>query len=144
MTVVPVPGLVIRYSYLWASEHRQGREDGSKDRPCVVVLAAERMGDGSYFVTVVPITHSPPRNQTTAVEIPVDTKRRLGLDDERSWVVFDDANRFSWPGPDIRPISDDDSSFVYGILPYKVIARVRSAFIAAVRAKLLTLVPRTE
>jgi hypothetical protein len=29
----PEPGLVIRYSYLWHDEHRQGREEGVKDRP---------------------------------------------------------------------------------------------------------------
>jgi hypothetical protein len=26
----PVPGLVIRYSYLWAEEHRRGQEEGVK------------------------------------------------------------------------------------------------------------------
>jgi len=33
----PRPGLVIRYSYLWAREHDQGREEGVKDRPCAVL-----------------------------------------------------------------------------------------------------------
>ncbi|RWI14116.1 MAG: hypothetical protein EOQ92_29550 [Mesorhizobium sp.] len=28
----PVPGLVIRYSYLWLAEHRRGQEEGVKDR----------------------------------------------------------------------------------------------------------------
>ncbi len=35
----PVPGLVIRYSYLWYGEHRQGHEEGTKDRPCAIVAA---------------------------------------------------------------------------------------------------------
>jgi PHD/YefM family antitoxin component YafN of YafNO toxin-antitoxin module len=35
---VPVPGLVIRYSYLWQAEHVRGREEGVKDRPCVVIF----------------------------------------------------------------------------------------------------------
>ena len=34
----PTPGLVIRYSYLWAQEHKHGREEGVKDRPCAVIL----------------------------------------------------------------------------------------------------------
>ena len=34
----PVPGLVIRYSYLWADEHERGQEEGVKDRPCAIVL----------------------------------------------------------------------------------------------------------
>ncbi|MGE3477663.1 MAG: hypothetical protein AB7H70_17820 [Rhodospirillaceae bacterium] len=34
----PVPGLVIRYSYLWRDEFLKGREEGVKDRPCALVL----------------------------------------------------------------------------------------------------------
>jgi hypothetical protein len=34
----PVPGLVIRYSYLWAEEYGRGQEEGVKDRPCAVIL----------------------------------------------------------------------------------------------------------
>jgi hypothetical protein len=41
---VPRPGLVIRYSYLWESEVRQGREEGTKDRPCAIVLVVLRHG----------------------------------------------------------------------------------------------------
>ena len=36
---LPVPGLVIRYSYLWHSEHLAGREEGTKDRPCAIIAA---------------------------------------------------------------------------------------------------------
>lgn len=35
----PHPGLVIRYAYLWKREYDEGREDGSKDRPCSIVLS---------------------------------------------------------------------------------------------------------
>lgn len=35
----PEPGLVIRYAYLWRREQETGREKGTKDRPCAVVLA---------------------------------------------------------------------------------------------------------
>ena len=48
---VPVRGLVISYAYLWKTEHRWGREDGLKDRPCVVVLAVETV-DGKQRVTI--------------------------------------------------------------------------------------------
>jgi hypothetical protein len=34
----PRPGLVIRYSYLWAREAEEGRDEGVKDRPCAIVL----------------------------------------------------------------------------------------------------------
>ncbi len=78
----PVPGLVLHYAYLWHDQHRRGLEEGSKYRPCVVVSAAVQEDD--TVVTVVPMTHSPPRVAGEAVEIPQTTKRRLGLDDRRS------------------------------------------------------------
>jgi hypothetical protein len=40
------------------------------------------------MVTVLPISHTPPADPELAVELPAATKRRLGLDDERSWVVL--------------------------------------------------------
>ena len=94
----PVPGLVIRYAYLWRAEHLRGLEEGLKDRPCAVVLVVEDE-DGRPTVTVVPVTHSPPYNASDAIEIPPATKRRLGLDDDRSWIVVSEANVFGWPGP---------------------------------------------
>jgi hypothetical protein len=110
----PIPGLVIRYSYLWASEHARGQEEGVKDRPCVVVLVStEEAGD--RIVTVLPVTHTPPANPRLAVEIPAATKLRLRLDEDRSWVLLTEANRFVWPGPDLRPLHPGDAASVaYG------------------------------
>jgi mRNA-degrading endonuclease toxin of MazEF toxin-antitoxin module len=67
----PEPGLVISYAYLWHHEHQAGREEGQKNRPCVIVLAVERDADGTLVVTVLPITHSPPHDPASAVEIPL-------------------------------------------------------------------------
>jgi hypothetical protein len=92
----PVPGLVIRYGYLWREEHARGQEEGVKDPPCAVVLVTADE-DGEQWVTVLSVTHAPPSVPEFAVEIPAATKRRLGLDDERSWVVLSEANRFLWP-----------------------------------------------
>jgi hypothetical protein len=99
----PEPGLVIRYSYLWLSEYQAGQEEGTKDRPCAVILALDDE-DGETRVLVLPITHTPPSDPSTAVEIPLQTKQRLGLDFERSWIVLSEANEFFWPGADLRPI----------------------------------------
>jgi hypothetical protein len=140
----PEPGLVIRYAYLWDEERRKGRDESSKDRPCAIILAAVAEGD-DLTVTVLPITHSPPRHPTLAVEIPPDTKARLGLDDARSWVVLAEANRFAWPGPDLRPRPGGDISTVaYGFLPRALFAEIRGQFISAVKARRATLVPRTD
>ena len=43
----------------------------------------------------------PPHDPEAAVEIPLATKMRLGLDDDRSWIILTEANRFTWPGPDL-------------------------------------------
>jgi hypothetical protein len=140
----PVPGLVIRYAYLWRSEHREGREEGVKDRPCAVVLTT-MTEDGDTLVTVLPITHSPPRDPALAVEIPAATKARLGLDDQRSWVIVEEANRFIWPGPDLRPLKHGEASTVaYGLLPKALFLEIREKLIVALRAKRGAIVPRSN
>jgi hypothetical protein len=136
----PERGLVISYGYLWHSEHRQGREEGVKDRPCVIVLAVEERA-GKVFVTVLPVTHSPPATPEAAVEIPLATKRRLRLDDARSWVVVSEGNAFTWPGPDLRAIAPDQ--FDYGFLPPALFRQVLDRFGAYAAAR-QRVIPRTE
>lgn len=141
---VPVPGLVIRYSYLWRDEHARGQEEGVKDRPCAVVLVT-MTEDGEQVVTVLPITHTPPADVRLAVEIPPSTKARLRLDGERSWVVLTEANRFFWPGPDLRPLhAGDAASVAYGQLPYRLMDEIRIRFIALLKISRSGIVPRTE
>ena len=124
----PHPGLVIRYAYLWEREAKEGREEGVKDRPCAIVLVVLNRGKAP-LVRVLPVTSSAPSDPADALEIPPATKKRLGLDADRSWVVLTEANDFVWPGPDLRPaISGDPSSVVYGVLP--------PGFMAALRQKL--------
>ena len=36
----PVPGLDIRYAYLWSHDAKAGHEEGIKDRPCAILLSA--------------------------------------------------------------------------------------------------------
>ncbi len=140
----PEPGLVVRYSYLWLHEHRQGREEGVKDRPCAIILAM-RSHDSDTQVLVVPVTHSPPDNLADALELPSAVKRHLGLDAERSWVVLSEGNLFDWPGPDLRRISDrDNSSVAYGFLPPRLFAELRRRFLALETAARSRRVRRTE
>lgn len=140
----PVQGLVIGYSYLWREEYLRGQEEGSKDRPCAVVLVTASE-DGEEIVTVLPITHTPPTNAALSVEIPTATKARLGLDDERSWVVLTEANRFIWPGPDLRPLrAGDAGSVAYGLLPYALMEEIRTRFLALLKSRQARPVARTE
>lgn len=111
----PIPGLVIRYAYLWGSERARGREEGSKYRPAVVVLAVAATRHGGREVTVAPITHRQPADPADAVAIPPDTAARLGLDADRSWILVTEVNQFAWPGPDVRPVAPGRSA--YGLLP---------------------------
>jgi len=141
---VPQPGLVIRYSYLWANEARAGREEGVKDRPCTIVLVLLRDGDAP-LVRVLPITHSAPADRADSLEIPLATKQRLGLDSERSWVVLTEANDFIWPGPDLRPaVSGDPSSVAYGMLPPGFMKALRARLIELWRAERVRAVGRTQ
>lgn len=141
----PVPGLVIRYSYLWHSEHAAGREEGQKDRPCAIVAALRPDDAGETRVLVLPVTHSPPAQAALAVEIPARVKERLRLDGERSWVVLSEWNEFTWPGPDLRRAPGaDDSSVAYGMLPPSLFATIRDRFLALVTARAARRVPRTE
>jgi hypothetical protein len=125
----PYAGLVIRYSYLWKREFDAGREDGTKDRPCAIVMTVVDE-DGDTEVLVLPVTHSPPGNPADAIEIPLATKNRLGLDGERSWILITEANEFVWPGPDLRPVRGRDASTIaYGTLPPRFFAHVRDKFL---------------
>nr|WP_294547417.1 hypothetical protein [uncultured Rhodopila sp.] len=113
----PQIGLVLSYSYLWHHEHRAGRQEGAKNRPCVVVFSVLRPDGGNAIVRVVPVTHSPPEKPAAAFELPAAVKRYLGLDAERSWVILDEVNEFGWPGFDLRPVPGAPGSFTYGFLP---------------------------
>lgn len=136
---------MISYSYLWRSEHLAGREEGQKDRPCAIILAVATDETGQPLVTVLPITHSPPVHAQDAIEIPSETKRRLGLDIDRSWIVLTEANQFRWPGPDLRRTGKAGlDEFSYGYLPYLLYERVRRAFIDRLRWSPDRVVPRTE
>jgi hypothetical protein len=48
-----------------------------------------------------------------ASRIPAATKRRLGLDDARSWIIVTESNRFIWPGRDLR---QEKAGFAEGAL----------------------------
>lgn len=140
----PQPGEVIRYAYLWASEAATGREEGGKDRPCTVVLAI-RHENGEDEVMVVPVTSRQPGNTDDGIEIPEATRRRLGLQEERCWILVSEVNRFFWLGPDLRPVEQPSGAFYrYGLLPASLFMQLKSAFLEQVRAKKLRAVPRPE
>lgn len=92
-----------------------------------------QLDDGTPTVRVLPITHGLPNNPDDAIEIPPATKRRLGLNDERSWIVLTESSRFVWPGPDMRPVDSDTGYF--GALPPALFAEVKRRFVALAKAQ---------
>ncbi len=134
----PIPGLVIRYSFLWSDEARAGAEEGSKDRPCAIVLTAQRADTGEISVTVAPVTHAPP-DEDDSVEVPAKVARALGLDGKRHWIRIDELNRFSWPGYDLRTIPGRPAEYAYGMLPEALYRALRRAILERdrrIRAKI--------
>jgi len=132
----PEVGQVIRYGYVWHREHAEGQENARKDRPCAVVLTVNE-GKGGITTLVVPITHTEPQNDVAAIQIPLATGKRLGLDGEQSWVIVSELNIFVWPGYDLALVEGTDSP-VYGLLPpalYDIIKRRALEEIAARRVK---------
>jgi hypothetical protein len=122
----PEPGLVISYSYLWHFQRQAGHEEGQKTRPSVIVLASTRADDAT-IVTVLPITHTRPQDLVSAVEIPMPVKRHLGLDDQPSWIIVTEGNKFLWPGYDLHKLPGSDR-YEYGFLPPRFFDQVVRAF----------------
>ncbi len=79
------------------------------------------------------------------MEIPLETKKRLGLDEARSWIVLTEANQFIWPGPDLRPaVQGDMGSIAYGQLPRAFFMQLRARFVAVLNAGRAGAVARSE
>ncbi|MDF0490395.1 hypothetical protein PX554_19895 [Sphingomonas sp. H39-1-10] len=127
--MLPKPGEVINYSYLWEYEYRAGRDEGIKDRPVAVVIVT-RSADGFDDVLVVPMTTTPPARDQHAIEVPDAVRRQLGLTAERSWIIVSEWNRFTWPGYDIRPVKKGGPGVSYGFLPAGLFRRIRDAIVA--------------
>lgn len=124
----PIPGLVIRYAYLWHAEFTKGRTLGTKDRPCVVVLAVTRQAGGEVMVSVAPITHAAPGNPNSAIKLTPATQRRLGLDQAQCWIMATEINQFKWPGPDIAPTPA--GNYAYGELPAAVFLALKEKILS--------------
>jgi hypothetical protein len=137
----PEIGLVIRHLYLWRDEQRQGREDGRKARPCLIVHKRQNEYDETE-VFICPITHTPPKDFVQAKEIPFATKQRLKLDDDQSWIITSEANRFTWQGPDLRKTQAGE--FAYGYLPHGLIKAVIDQVQVNSRQRNLEIVDRDD
>lgn len=135
----PIPGLVIRYSYLWKREADAGQIEGQRHRPCAIVVAAVQE-EGEWVVTVAPITRQRPKNPDQAIALSAATRRRLGLGNQPNWIMATEVNSFYWPGPDLRPTAK--GQYAYGELPAVVFEALRQKILAA--GELANVVSRDE
>jgi len=131
----PVPGLVIRYSFLWSHEAARGQREGTKARPCAIIVAAQEDETGKVRVTVAPITHASPRDETLGVPVPAPVAKRLGFDDDGQWVRFDEINHFEWPGFDLHPLPGPSSDYAYGFLPETLFNKIRNLIFENAKAR---------
>jgi hypothetical protein len=138
----PLPGLVIRYAFLWKREARAGTQEARKERPAAIVIVSRKVPDGPARVVVVPVTHSPPRDLAAAVELPDAVARSLGLDDGRHWIVCDEVNRFAWPGYDLRLVPGRSGVLTYGMLPEAIYDEVLRRVIALDAARRVSVTTR--
>ena len=120
----PVPGLIIRYNYLWDKEKREGISVGGKDRPCAIILYHSKTHD----TIVVPITHSPPDlgEEDLSIEIPAELSAQLGLDDHTNWIRVSEVNRFEWPGNHLRARPSHPSRYDYGMIPPEFFEQIKA------------------
>ena len=116
---------MIGFCYLWRREFAAGLVEGAKARPCLVIAVEPERGEGPAqpWVTVLPITHRVPKD-AAAVAPPGETKRRLRLDDDASWIVLAEANAFPWPGYDVHPVPAR-RTWLYGHVGRGLFATVR-------------------
>lgn len=132
----PEVGLVIRYDFLWSHEREQGFDSGVKDRPCVVVTAIIRKADGATEVLLAPITHSPPKDGTTAIEVPAKVGKHLGPDEERSYIIANEANSVAWDDAGIVP-AEPGKRWAYGRVPKALSDQLRASMIELISKKKL-------
>ena len=139
LRIKPVDGTVVRYSFLWPHERKAGLREGTKDRACVVVMSS---GDGRFLLA--PITSRPPE-KSTSIDLPLEIKRHLGLDERKSWVIASNLNKFTWPGFDIRAVpGKSPPTYSYGRLPSGYLLQIQSTLAGLARKRLVVTIERDD
>lgn len=119
------PGEVILYPYRWAREAVADRSaEGSKERPCGVVVAAVA-ATGRTHLLLVAISSKAPQADQEAIMLPEIERRRAGLDLHReAWIYVSEANE------------DVEGGSLY-LTSEPAIGAISKAFLERVKAALL-------
>lgn len=138
----PQGGLVIRYDYLWLREQQTGSLEGSKERPCAIVVAVPASDKNPLRAIVCGITHSEPEPPDEGIELPPKVKRHLGLDANRSWVIVSETNIVEWDDPGIVPTPSGD--WAYGFVPEALADLIRNRVLERQASGTLPLIDRKQ
>lgn len=111
----PEPGDVLQFVYLFAREAAQGRDEGVKERPVVVVGREGR----TYRVAAVTTKG---RGNPDALLLPDPVADAAGLR-RGCGVIVTEVNRFTWLGFDIRPLRDKPG-YISGFIPPGFYAKI--------------------
>jgi hypothetical protein len=117
----PEVGDILSYCHLFANEADNGRSEGVKDRPVLVIATNRRR------TLVAAVTTKGERNPN-AIVLPPAVASAAGLA-PGSAVVVTEVNSFDWPGFDIRPLARQ-AGFISGTMPprffTKLVAEIKS------------------
>jgi hypothetical protein len=83
--LTPVQGSVFGFLYKFPDQAY-----ASDAHPCLVIACEAIKGTADYSVTVLPITHSAPRNGQYAQKISGMEKRTIGLDPDKDQYIYYD------------------------------------------------------
>lgn len=114
----PARGRLIRYDYLWAREFGKHLRNGLKTRKCLIWSVEPHLS--GFVVDALPLSTS----STSGVVLTDGECAKLGLD-LGARIIVDEANRFTWLGPDLE--IQADGSFYVGVITRKIADRVTAA-----------------
>jgi hypothetical protein len=144
-----IPGLVFRYDYLRPRDIAAGIEHGKERPACIlavlnagetftgVTVIDEQGGktvadyvSGGGDVVIVPIQSDPPSQDQLGVVLDVDTKRYIGLPDDRlSYAIVSEVNIDSWPNPGLQDVPGKPGQWVCPrLMPRPKLAAIAKRF----------------
>ncbi len=71
------------------------------------------------------------------MQIPPEICKLIGLDEDVNWIRISELNMFDWPGPHLRPLTNDPSRFDYGLMPRAFFEQVRDRMVELMTQKKL-------
>ena len=95
-------GTLVQYQFLWSREASKGQVEGTKRRPCAIILRSPLPSSDRIFL--IPVTTKEPDEKIPALEIPELEARRMGLNEPmRRWIILNEINVDEIPSYVLEP-----------------------------------------